>query len=130
TLTDETAERLVRLGAEITGLLGGALDIEWALDGDEIWIVQARPITAVPPAPGGTDDAGTPRQGGAGASSGRATGPARVVRGPGDFPRVRAGDIIICPTTDPSWTPLLQIAAGVVTEHGGMLAHAAIVARE
>ena len=51
-------------------------------------------------------------------------------RGPGDFSRVRPGDILVCPWTDPSWTPLLHLAAGVVTETGGILSHAAIVARE
>jgi pyruvate,water dikinase len=43
---------------------------------------------------------------------------------------VRPGDILICPFTDPAWTPLLRMAAGVVTETGGALSHAAIVARE
>lgn len=63
-------------------------------------------------------------------SRGRATGIARIVRGPQDFPRVSPGDILICSFTDPAWTPLLSIAAGVVTESGGALSHAAIVARE
>ncbi|WUJ75707.1 PEP-utilizing enzyme [Kribbella soli] len=63
-------------------------------------------------------------------SHGTATGPARIVRGPADFPQVRPGDILICPFTDPAWTPLLSIAAGVVTEQGGVLSHAAIIARE
>jgi phosphoenolpyruvate synthase/pyruvate phosphate dikinase len=43
---------------------------------------------------------------------------------------IEPGDILVCPYTDPAWTPLLGIAAGVVTETGGMLSHAAIVARE
>ena len=64
------------------------------------------------------------------ASRGIATGPARVVRGPADFAKVRPGDIIVCPHTDPAWTPLFTIAAGVITESGGILSHAAIVARE
>jgi pyruvate,water dikinase len=63
-------------------------------------------------------------------SHGTATGPARIVRGPADFPTVHPGDILICPHTDPAWTPLLSVAAGVVTETGGTLSHAAIVARE
>lgn len=63
-------------------------------------------------------------------SGGTATGTARIVRGPGDFERVRPGDILVCPFTDPAWTPLLRVVAGVVTETGGVLSHAAIVARE
>ena len=43
---------------------------------------------------------------------------------------MRPGDILVCPFTDPGWTPLLRVAAGVVTETGGVLSHAAIVARE
>ena len=40
------------------------------------------------------------------------------------------GDVLACRTTDPAWTPLFGIAAAVITETGGMLSHAAIVARE
>ncbi|MFF0269681.1 PEP/pyruvate-binding domain-containing protein [Kribbella sp. NPDC004536] len=64
------------------------------------------------------------------ASHGDANGPARIVRGPADFSKVQSGDILVCPHTDPAWTPLLTIVAGVVTESGGILSHAAIVARE
>lgn len=130
TLTDEQVARIARLGTEIADLFGGPQDVEWALDGETLWALQARPITAALPV---TDRAGETYASdltGVGGSSGRATGPARVVLGPADFSRVMPGDIIVCPSTDPSWTPLLQRTAGVVTERGGMLAHAAIVARE
>ena len=40
------------------------------------------------------------------------------------------GDILVCRFTDPAWTPLFGVVAGVVTETGGRLSHAAIVARE
>lgn len=43
---------------------------------------------------------------------------------------MQPSNFIICPYTDPAWTPLFRIAAGVVTETGGALSHAAIVARE
>ena len=67
---------------------------------------------------------------GTAASPGAATGPARVVAGPADFKRLREGDILVCRATDPAWTPLFALAAGVVAETGGRLSHAAIVARE
>ncbi|CAM4442806.1 PEP-utilizing enzyme [Nocardia ninae] len=63
-------------------------------------------------------------------SKGVATGPVRLVRSVDDFAAVRAGDVIVCRTTDPSWTVLFGIAAAVVAETGGILCHAAIVARE
>lgn len=132
-LHDATAVRLAALGARIAALLGGPTDVEWALADGRIWLLQARPVTAEPPAHATAPDpahsadsvlTGTP------GSRGTATGPARIVHGPGDFPRVRPGDILVCPYTDPAWTPLLRIAAGVVTATGGVLSHAAIVARE
>ncbi|MFI7195388.1 PEP-utilizing enzyme [Nocardia nova] len=64
------------------------------------------------------------------ASRGVVAGPVRVVRGVDDFDAVEPGDVIVCRVTDPSWTALFGVAAAVVTETGGILSHAAIVARE
>jgi pyruvate, water dikinase len=85
-----------------------------------------RPAHATPasPEPGEVLLRGTP------ASPGVAPGPVRVVTGLDDFEVFRAGDVLVCRTTSPAWTPLLARAAAVVTEVGGVLAHAAIVARE
>jgi pyruvate,water dikinase len=52
------------------------------------------------------------------------------VNGPEDFQRVQAGDILVCRFTDPAWTSLFTVVSGVITETGGRLSHAAIVARE
>jgi pyruvate, water dikinase len=128
TIDDATATRLAKLGKEISGVLGGPQDIEWAIAEGRTWVLQARPITAAPPPP--TSDAPAGPLTGTPGSHGTVTGTARIVRGPGDFGRVCPGDILVCPFTDPAWTPLLRIAAGVVTETGGVLSHAAIVARE
>ena len=67
---------------------------------------------------------------GTGASVGVVRGPARVVFGPEDFGRVARGDIIVAPASNPGWVPLFSIAAGFVTDTGGVLSHAAVVARE
>lgn len=64
------------------------------------------------------------------ASAGRASGTARVIHSPDEFHRLQAGDILICPYTDPTWTPLFALASAVVADSGGPLSHAAIVARE
>jgi pyruvate,water dikinase len=61
---------------------------------------------------------------------GRRRGIARLVGNPADFPRVDAGDILVAVYTDPGWTPVLERAAGLVLEAGGLLSHGAIVARE
>lgn len=67
---------------------------------------------------------------GAPASAGTARGPARLVRGPEDFPKMRAGEVLVCRSSNVSWIPLFTMAAAVVTDVGGALSHAAVVARE
>ncbi|MBI3750502.1 MAG: hypothetical protein HY263_02440 [Chloroflexi bacterium] len=67
---------------------------------------------------------------GTGASAGVVRGPARVVLTSNEFDRIVPGDIIVCPSSNPSWVPVFTIAAGLVTNTGGVLSHAAVVARE
>ncbi len=67
---------------------------------------------------------------GTGASAGIVRGPARVVLTSREFERIRPGDIIVCPSSNPSWVPVFTIAGGLVTNTGGVLSHAAVVARE
>jgi pyruvate,water dikinase len=67
---------------------------------------------------------------GTGASAGVVRGPARVVLDPDGFSRIQPGDIIVCPSSNPSWVPVFTVAGGLVTNTGGVLSHAAVVARE
>ena len=62
--------------------------------------------------------------------AGFARGVARVIRDPRDGMRLRQGEILVAPSTDPAWTPLFLKAGGLVMETGGYLSHGAIVARE
>jgi pyruvate,water dikinase len=66
---------------------------------------------------------------GLGISAGAAEGVALVLSEPA---RGRFGDsyVLVCPSADPAWTPLLLGASAVVIETGGLLSHGAIVARE
>lgn len=64
------------------------------------------------------------------ACAGVVTGTVKVVRGPADFAKLTPGDVLVCPYTNPAWTPLFPLAAAVVVDAGGPLSHAAIVARE
>jgi pyruvate,water dikinase len=63
-------------------------------------------------------------------SAGKTTAPARVLRGPEDFDKMRPGDVLVAGTTTPAWTPLFAMASAVVTDIGGPLSHGSIVARE
>jgi rifampicin phosphotransferase len=67
---------------------------------------------------------------GLGVASGRASGPACVVRHPHEGARLRQGDVLVAPSTDPAWTPLFLRASALVMEVGGYLSHGSIVARE
>ena len=63
-------------------------------------------------------------------SPGVVEGPARVITRHEEFPKLKVGDILVCPYTSPAWTPIFTKIKGVVTDSGGMLTHAAICARE
>jgi rifampicin phosphotransferase len=64
------------------------------------------------------------------ASPGRATGPVRILHGPGDFDRFQPGEVLVARATAPAWTPLFARAVAVVTDGGTLAAHASLVARE
>ncbi len=64
------------------------------------------------------------------ASPGSVSGPARVIHNPRDVLAFQKGEILVAEYTDPSWTPVLSGAAGIVLEAGGFLSHGSIVARE
>ena len=63
-------------------------------------------------------------------SPGKAFGNTCLVKSHSDFGKFKQGQILVAPYTTPVWTLLLSLAAGVVTETGGALSHAAIIARE
>ncbi|MEV4088851.1 PEP-utilizing enzyme, partial [Nonomuraea fuscirosea] len=57
------------------------------------------------------------------------TGVARVVLDPIGA-HLEPGEILVCPSTDPGWTPLFLTAGGLVMEMGGAMSHGSVVARE
>ena len=61
---------------------------------------------------------------------GRGRRVARVLVSPRDAGDLGRRYVLVCPSTDPAWTPLFGNAAGLVLERGGMLSHGAVVARE
>ncbi len=90
------------------------------------WIIDDQPY----PTPGDKGLAGTDTLLGTGASPGIVTGRARVILTVEELKSVRPGDILVAPNTDSGWTPVFGLISGLVVQTGGMLSHAAIVARE
>lgn len=64
------------------------------------------------------------------ASPGIVEGVARVLKSASDIGQVREGDILVCPVTSPSWGPVFGKIKAAVSDIGGTMSHAAIVARE
>ncbi len=63
-------------------------------------------------------------------SPGCATGRVRIIKEAKDFSKLSSGEIIVAPSTTPAWTVLFGVASAIITDVGGSLSHAAIVARE
>lgn len=63
-------------------------------------------------------------------SAGKAEGPARVLKLLGDVVKLQPGEIMVAPSTNPSWAPVFTKIKAAVTDIGGLTSHAAIVSRE
>jgi pyruvate,water dikinase len=61
---------------------------------------------------------------------GSGSGPAAIVFDPAEARILTSGYVLVCPSTDPGWTPLFIRAAGLIMERGGVLSHGAVVARD
>lgn len=131
-ITDEQARDLALIGRRIQEHYGSPQDIEWAIQDGSIYIVQTRPVTAIGRREPTAQLAGEREVlvRGLAASPGVASGTARILAGIEESDRFRAGDILVTRMTAPDWVPLMRKAAAIVTDEGGMTAHAAIVSRE
>ena len=63
-------------------------------------------------------------------SPGTVTSPASLIKSPVEFDKMQPDSTLVCPMTNPAWTPLFAHATGLVTDMGGILGHGSIVARE
>lgn len=125
---------LTELAATVERHYGQPQDIEWAIEDNTPWLVQARPITTLtdfePTAShAARADTEVLLRGLAGAP-GNATGRVRILQNPREGSQLRDGEVLVAPMTNPDWLPTIRRAGALVTESGGMTCHAAIVARE
>lgn len=122
-LTDEEAVAVAALALRAQEHYGRPQDVEWAMDGERLWLVQARPVTTL-----GREDRALVS--GLAAAPGRVAGRVRVLHDPGEGAALREGEVLVAPLTDPDWLPTMRRAAAIVTDSGGATCHAAIAARE
>jgi len=141
-LSDGEVKGLAHYGKKIEEHYGKPQDIEFAVEGKELFIVQSRPITTLAKKAGpnesegkegvetaSIDDAKILLQG-AGASPGSASGPVCIITGAKDGYKLKKGDVLVARMTSPDFVPAMKRAAAIVTDEGGMTCHAAIVSRE
>jgi len=141
-LGDEEVVELAKLGLRVEEHFGHHMDVEWAIDMDleapgNLFLVQARPETvwskrkAEEEAVEKEEKAGEILVRGVPASPGVAYGRVKVALSVEEAAKkMEKGDVLVTKMTDPDWVPYMKMASAIVTDEGGMTAHAAIVARE
>jgi len=108
-------------------------DIEFAIEGSDIFIVQTRPITKMAKKgdmAASVNIEGEPVLEGMGASPGIASGEVKVIEDNEDLQEVEKGDVLVTKMTDPDMVVAMQKASAIITDEGGSTSHAAIVSRE
>ncbi len=131
-ITSKQIYELALLGKKLERHYYFPQDIEWAIEGRQIYIVQTRPITTI----GKKDTANIPIEKkqpllqGVSASPGIVTGPVRILQKSSEIHKIKPGDILVASQTNPDFVPAMRKAVAVVTEKGGRTSHAAIVSRE
>lgn len=134
-LSDDEVAKLAKYGKIAENHYGVPQDVEWAIVGDTIYILQSRPITTIRTGTNEEADAGrgsteTIIIKGQGASPGIASGRVVIIHDARDAGKVKEGDILVTRMTNPDMVPAMRRVAAIVTDEGGMTCHAAIVSRE
>lgn len=139
-ISDKEIQTLATLGKKLEKHYYFPQDSEWAIENSEVFIVQTRPITTIKTAKNqqSASHAAVTAQNahmvtlvkGDPASPGIGIGPAVVLKSAKEIGKVKPGDILVAPQTNPDFVPAMKKAKGIVTEMGGRTSHAAIVSRE
>jgi len=137
-LSDTEVISLARMATTIEKHYGQPMDMEWARDGitGELFIVQARPETVQSRLDSGNLKSysigahGETLVTGISVGSAVTTGQVCLLESVKDIDQFVDGAILVTPTTDPDWVPIMKRASAIVTDHGGRTSHAAIVSRE
>ena len=134
-LNEKQVEDLVDLGRRIEKHYGKPMDIEWAIEGSSVYILQARPET-VQSSKGTLEEVyhlkGEGRLLVEGIAVGGKIGQGKpnVMLSVGEMKNFQPGQVLVTKETTPAWEPVMEKAAAIVTEQGGTTSHAAIVSRE
>jgi len=132
-LEDPRILEIAEMGRQVEIHYQRPMDMEWCIENGKVYLVQARPITAVGSS-GGNGDKEVSSEDiiltGLGASPGFATGPVKIYDETMSLDIVRDGDVLVTKMTMPDMVPAMSRSVAIVTDEGGMTCHAAIISRE
>ncbi|MCL6472812.1 MAG: phosphoenolpyruvate synthase [Firmicutes bacterium] len=131
-ITDEQIIELARYGVILENHYNFPQDAEWAIEAGKVYLVQTRPVTTLAPVEARPAEkaAGEVLLEGIAASSGMASGTVKIVYTKEELDKVKQGDVLVTPMTNPDFVPAMRRAVAIVTDLGGRTSHAAIVSRE
>ncbi len=123
-------KRLALYGRQLEEHYKKPQDIEFAIEGSDIYIVQSRPITTKVYSGDNKEVGGEILLSGLGASPGVGSGVVKIISDLNDLDKIKKGDILVTTMTNPDMVVAMQRAAGIITDEGGVTSHASIVSRE
>jgi len=139
-LSDEKSRSQVLSSGEILEIANQAIkledhynnpqDIEFAVEGGEVYILQSRPITTLGNKSESKELQGNVILEGQSASPGIGVGTVKIIKSMDDLHKIKKGDVLVTEMTNPDMVVAMQKSAAIVTDEGGMTSHAAIVSRE
>ncbi|MFH1332589.1 MAG: phosphoenolpyruvate synthase [archaeon] len=131
-LSEVEIKKLAELSVKIEQHYGNAQDMEYAIEGSKIYIVQSRPVTTLKKVHVDEQEESQAEVlvTGLGASPGIGAGPVRIISGMEELGKIQKGDVLVTRMTNPDMVPAMERAVAIVTDAGGTTCHAAIVSRE
>lgn len=134
-ISDNRILEIAEIGRQVEIHYQKPMDMEWCIENNKVYLVQARPITAV----GNAAESESPSAAtysediiltGLGASPGMASGKVCIYDETMSLDVIKDGAILVTKMTMPDMVPAMSRSAAIVTDEGGMTCHAAIISRE
>lgn len=129
-LREHEIKRLAEISLKLEEHYKKPQDIEFGIEGNNIYILQTRAVTTRGEKIGEGKIEGEIILSGLGASPGIGSGKVRIIKDLADLDKIQTGDILVTVMTNPDMVVTMQKSAAIITDEGGLTAHAAIVSRE
>ncbi|VVB78125.1 Phosphoenolpyruvate synthase [uncultured archaeon] len=130
-MTNGQIVELANYGLKLEKHYGKPQDVEFAIDTDRTYIVQSRPITTLgKEKKKGKDLSGNVILNGLGSSPGVGIGTVKIIKSMNDLDKIKKGDVLVTEMTNPDMVVAMERSVAIVTDEGGITAHASIVSRE